>query len=69
MPVRQPPQRVEALAFDTEGRLYTGSWDGSVRRWDLSVADAPITTLAADVRSAWARDETSLLTDSWSRPR
>ncbi len=39
--------RVSTLASDGDGQLFTGSWDGSVRRWDLSRLRIPASELVA----------------------
>lgn len=46
--------RVPSVAFDASGRwLVTGSWDGTVRVWDLSVLDRPADALVSQLEAAW----------------
>ncbi|NCG21236.1 MAG: protein kinase [Rhodobacterales bacterium] len=33
--------------------LFSGSWDGTARRWGLGVCDADVTVLAKQIRGAW----------------
>ncbi|TNF38675.1 MAG: hypothetical protein EP329_00010, partial [Deltaproteobacteria bacterium] len=51
--LRGHEERVVALAFAGDA-LWTGSWDGTARRWDLTtLRDAPDAVAAATAR-AWA---------------
>jgi len=49
--------RVSATRFTHDGRfLLTGSWDGDIRRWDLSLIREDPERLRATVREAWGMD-------------
>ena len=45
--------RVEALAFDGPHELWTASWDGSARRWDLAGLDAEPAALVEASARRW----------------
>ena len=60
--LRGHESRVSGLAFRGDGELVSGSWDTTVRRWDLAPARAPL----ADLRRAtvgWGLDLQDVLTD------
>lgn len=47
-------KRVSALAFDPSGeRLLSGSWDHTLRTWDLRALQAPREELVASVEQRW----------------
>ena len=49
--------RVSATRFTHDGRfLLTGSWDGDIRRWDLSLIRQDPERLRATLRDAWGMD-------------
>jgi len=52
--LRGHDERVVALAFGPDDALWTGSWDGVARRWDLTALRASPEALAAAVGRAWA---------------
>ena len=53
-------ERVSSLAFAGD-RLVTGSWDGSVRLWDLASLDLPVNTLIERTKSTWNLDEAEVM--------
>lgn len=54
--LRGHDERISALAFHPEGRwLASGSWDQSVRYWDLSVLNVDPTGLARRLEEGWGR--------------
>jgi len=60
--MRGHDRRVTALAFDPAGRwLASGSWDDTVRFWDLSVLERSPDELRADVEAAWGLQADELL--------
>ena len=47
-------QRVSSVTFDAAGeRLYTGSWDGTVRIWGLADLETPAEALVDRAQSTW----------------
>ncbi|MEZ4267671.1 MAG: serine/threonine-protein kinase [Myxococcota bacterium] len=52
-------ERVAALVFD-EGGLWTGSWDGSARRWGLAPLHADPASALGSLERAWATRADSL---------
>jgi WD40 repeat protein len=52
--IRDHRERVTGLAFDGAGRLWTGSWDGTVRVRSLAALEAPVAELRARIDAAWA---------------
>ena len=49
-------ERVAPLLWATPDSLLSGSWDGTVRRWDLSQLRTPASALVAEVEAAWGMD-------------
>jgi WD40 repeat protein len=53
--------RISSLLSDPAGRfLYSGSWDGQLRAWDLSALEAEPTELLRRLEAAWGRDAEAL---------
>ncbi len=54
--------RISALQFTHDGRwLLTGSWDGDIRRWDLSLVREDPARLLTALHEAWGMDLESAL--------
>ena len=50
-------ERISSIALSEDGdTLWTTSWDGTVRRWGLSVLHSPVDALVDEVRQAWDLD-------------
>jgi WD40 repeat protein len=53
--------RISSLLSDPAGRfLYSGSWDGQLRAWDLAALEAEPTGLLRRLEAAWGRDAEAL---------
>ncbi len=49
--------RVSSVGFLPDGQtVVSGSWDRTLRRWDLSRLDTPAAALVAEVEAAWGMD-------------
>lgn len=51
--LRAHQEQISAVGFGEDGLLLTGSWDRTVRLWDLSILDRERASLAAEVAAAW----------------
>ncbi|MBL8909579.1 MAG: WD40 repeat domain-containing protein [Archangium sp.] len=67
--LRGHTQRTSGAAFSKDGLLFTSSWDGSVRTWNLSVLSQPAPRLLGRADEAWALPLDDALDDDLLRPR
>jgi WD40 repeat protein len=51
--LRGHSERIAALEFASPNLLVSGSWDDSVRLWDLDVLSAERSALVAELRETW----------------
>jgi WD40 repeat protein len=49
-------ERVAVVVWASDHQLFSGSWDGTVRVWDLSRQDRPAEDLLAELTATWDLD-------------
>jgi WD40 repeat protein len=49
-------ERVAVVVWASDHQLFSGSWDGTVRVWDLSRQDRPAEDLLAELNATWDLD-------------
>ena len=54
-------ERVSAVWFSADAtQLLSGSWDETLRLWDLTVLDRPVEALTQEAETRWGRSTATL---------